>query len=420
MAAIIKQQFRTENAANFVASFTTNPTYMMIGQTRPWVASSEYPTASDTTPPTPEDTYSQIFRTFKGSIAAKRIQANDVIQGVSRFNWVTGTAYIQYDSEDQALFGKAFYVMTPSFKVYKCLFNNFGGLSTVEPTGTSTAHFTTADGYVWKYMYSISTGSVLKFLNDSFIPVESDSVVSAASVVGQIFSAVVVDGGSGYTNGSQTCTITGNGTGATAVATVVSGVITKITITAVGSGYTYATLSVAGGTGFVGYVNLAPIGGHGKNVYDELGGFYTIAAVSLTATEGGDFSVLNDYRSISMLRNPLASDNITSFVGTTANMTTRVNVVSSTGFVVDSKVTVGAVSAYIVEVGVGYLLVNDIFGTMPSSGSIIGDLGGSTTITSLVQPEIYTNSGKILYIEQRTPIQRAAGQTETIRVIFEY
>jgi hypothetical protein len=83
-------------------------------------------------------------------------------------------------------------------------------------------------------------------------------------------------------------------------------------------------------------------------------------------------------------------------------------------------VTVGAVSAYIVEVGVGYLLVNDIFGTMPSSGSIIGDLGGSTTITSLVQPEIYTNSGKILYIEQRTPIQRAAGQTETIRVIFEY
>jgi hypothetical protein len=140
----------------------------------------------------------------------------------------------------------------------------------------------------------------------------------------------------------------------------------------------------------------------------------------LTATEGGDFSVLNDYRSISILRNPLASDNITSFVGTTANMTTRVNVVSSTGFVVDSQVTVGAVSAYIVEVGVGYLLVNDIFGTMPSSGSIIGDLGGSTTITSLVQPEIYTNSGKILYIEQRTPIQRAAGQTETIRVIFEY
>jgi hypothetical protein len=420
MAAIIKQQFRTENAANFVASFATNPTYVVIGQTRPWVASVEYPTASDIDPPMPEDTYGQIYRTFGSAIAAKRIQNGDVIQASPRFNWTSGTTYVQYDSEDQALYGKGFYVMTSAFRVYKCLFNNSGVASTVEPTGTSTLHFTTADGYVWKYMYTISTSSVLKFLNSSFIPVEVDTTVSSSAISGQIFSAVVVSGGTGYTNGAQTCTITGDGTGATAVATVVSGVITKITITSVGSGYTYANLSVATGTGLDAYVNVAPIGGHGKNVYDELGGYYVISTVSLDSADGGDITVSNDYRSIAMVRNPLASDNVTAFVGTTANMTTRINISSSTGFVIDDKITAGPATAYIVEVGSDYLLVNDIVGTLPTSGAITGATGGSTSITSIVHSEIYVNSGKLLYVEQRAPIQRASGQTETLRIVFEY
>lgn len=420
MPATIKHQFRTDNAAAFVASISTTPTYVVIGQTRPWVASTEYPTASDTTPPTPEDTPSQNQRTFASAIAAKRIQNADAILSAPRINWTSGTVYVQYDSEDQNLHGKSFYVMISTYNVYKCLFNNFGATSTVEPTGTSTSHFTTADGYVWKYMYTLGSTNILKFLNSSFIPVEVNSSVASAAVAGQIFSAVVVAGGTGYTNGTQTCTITGDGTGATATATVVGGVITKITITAVGSGYSYATLSVAGGTGLNAYANIAPTGGHGKNVYDELGAFYVTSVVSLDSTEGGDISVENEFRSISMLRSPLASDNVTAFTGTTANMTTRVNVVSSTGFVKDDKVTAGTSTAYVVEVGSGYLLVNDVFGTMPSSGSISGTLGGSTSITGKVMPEIFAGSGKIIYTEHRTPIQRATGQTETIRIVYEY
>jgi hypothetical protein len=420
MAAIIKQQFRTENAANFVASFASNPTYVVIGQTRPWTASVEYPTASESNPPTPEDTYGQIYRTYRSAIAAKRVQAADAIQGAPRFDWTSGTIYTQYDSEDQALYGKSFYVMTSSYNVYKCLFNNFGAASTVEPTGTSTTQFTTADGYVWKYLYTVSTTSVLKFLNSSFIPAEPDSTVSSAAIAGQIFSAGVIAGGTGYTNGTQTCTVSGDGTGCTATATVVGGVVTKITITAVGSGYTYATITLPTGTGLNCYANIAPIGGHGKNLLDEIGAFYVISTVSLSSTEGGDFSIVNDYRSISMVRNPLASDNVTAFTATTANMTTKINVASSAGFVVDDKITAGTSTAYIVEIGTGYLFVNDVSGTIPSSGAITGVSGGSSTITSLVQPEIYKNSGKLMYVEQRPPIQRATGQTETLRIVFQY
>lgn len=421
MPAIIKQQFRTENAANFVSSFSTNPTYLVLGQARPWVATTEYPSASDINPLPPEDTYSQLYRTGRNGLGAKRIQVADVVQSAPRYNWVTGTVYTQYDSEDQALFGKNFYVVNSSYQVYKCLFNNFGVVSTVEPTGTSTSPITTADGYKWKFMYTMSTNSVLKFLNTSFIPVEVDASVAGAAVAGQIYSAVVLNGGSGYTNGASVAvTIVGDGTGAVATANVTGGVVTKITFTSVGSGYTTATLSVAGGTGLVAYTNLAPIGGHGKNVYDELGAFYVTSAVSFEAGEAGDISTANDFRSISMVRNPLGADNLTPFTASTANLTTRINVASSSGFLVDAQITAGSATAYIVEVQTGYLLVNDVVGTLPSSGAITGTGGGSSTITSLVQPEIYRNSGKLLYVEQRTPVQRAPDQVEAIRVVFEF
>jgi hypothetical protein len=369
----------------------------------------------------PEDTYSQLYRTGRSGLGAKRIQVADVVQSAPRYNWVTGTVYTQYDSEDQALFGKNFYVVNSSFQVYKCLFNNFGVVSTVEPTGTSTSPITTADGYKWKFMYTMSTNSVLKFLNTSFIPVEVDAAVAGAAVAGQIYSAVVLNGGSGYTNGSSVAvTIVGDGTGAVATANVVGGIVTKITFTSVGSGYTTATLSVAGGTGLVAYANLAPIGGHGKNVFDELGAFYVTSAVSFEAGEAGDISTANDFRSISMVRNPLGADNLTPFTASTANLTTRINVASSSGFLVDAQITAGSATAYIVEVQTGYLLVNDVVGTLPSSGAITGVGGGSSTITSLVQPEIYRNSGKLLYVEQRTPVQRAPDQVEAIRVVFEF
>ena len=420
MPAIIKNQFRSDNASSFIGSFGTSPTYVAIGQNRAWTASTEYPLASDTNPPPPEDTYSQLYRTYRSAYAAKRIQAADVVQSAPRYDWTTGTVYTQYDSEDQALFTKNFYVATSTYNVYKCVYNNGGVASTVEPTGTSSAYFTTADGYVWKYMYTMSTPNVVKFLNLSFMPVEVNSTVASAAIAGQIHSAVVLVGGSGYTNGTQSVTIVGDGAGAVANATVVSGVVTKITFTAVGSGYTFATLSVAGGTGLNAYANLAPIGGHGKNVFDELGAFYSTAVVSLQATEGGDFSTVNDYRSICMIRNPLASDNVTAFTASTADLTTRINVASSTGFVLDDKITAGTSSAYIVEVGTGFLRVNDVVGTIPGSGAITGAGGGSSTISSLVQPEIYKNSGKVLYVEQRTPVQRAADQVEKISVVFEF
>jgi hypothetical protein len=59
----------------------------------------------------------------------------------------------------------------------------------------------------------------------------------------------VIDPGSGYTT-APTVTISGDGSNATAEATIVNGRIQKITVTNRGSEYTRATVSISGGNGF--------------------------------------------------------------------------------------------------------------------------------------------------------------------------
>jgi len=49
------------------------------------------------------------------------------------------------------------FVRSAAGNIYKCMWNNSGAASTVEPTGTSTSEITTGDSYVWKYMFTHTT-----------------------------------------------------------------------------------------------------------------------------------------------------------------------------------------------------------------------------------------------------------------------
>ena len=61
--------------------------------------------------------------------------------------------------------------MNSNYDVYKCIYNgetptnSNGVISTVEPTGQSTSIFTTADGYKWKYMYTLGINDFVKFVS---------------------------------------------------------------------------------------------------------------------------------------------------------------------------------------------------------------------------------------------------------------
>lgn len=112
--------------------------------------------------------------------------------------------------------------------------------------------------------------------------------------------------------------INGDGTGATAYATVssnssVNNFISKVNMISRGSGYTYATAVVAGNTGGVSNnavlrVIVPPVGGHGKDALNELGVKGLGISVSYNTNESGFITVENDYRKLALIKDPLINN----------------------------------------------------------------------------------------------------------------
>ena len=205
------------------------------------------------------DEYDYIAR--NNIISVKRINLRDVSFVVRRIDWTYGTTYDQYDgnySEDYPAASGAtslkdanFYVLTSEFNVYKCLFNNNNSPSTEEPTGVDTTPITMSDGYVWKYMYTVTLATRNKFLTLDYMPVQR-SVTNAFYSNGEISSIVIDNAGSGYLgNSSVTLTVTGEflGGAGNVVANVKpvfnsSGEIIDVHISNPGNNYKTASITI--------------------------------------------------------------------------------------------------------------------------------------------------------------------------------
>jgi len=343
MPAIITNKFRIHNSEQFSESFSEaspNVYYLGIGRPQAFATSTRGDTrtdneGTDVAPLTPVDSVQEEFYTFDDLLAAKKIASSDVSFVIPRRNWTTSTVYDYYrhdygnrvtgstsvqtaNSGATSLLDSTFYVMSSTYNVYKVLDNNSNAASTTEPTGTSTAVLTTADGYKWKFMYTLSATQQSNFLSTDFMAVETNSTVSAAAVDGAVRIVKIKSTGTGGTNGTFTgIAIRGDGSSGTVSVTVSGGVITAVTVTNVGSGYTFAYIRnadivTAGATGLTGSeldVIIEPKGGHGFNAVKELGGFYVMLNTNFEGTESsntGDFTVTNDFRRIALLRDPFS------------------------------------------------------------------------------------------------------------------
>jgi len=116
---------------------------------------------------------------WKNAIAAKRILDLDVYLMASKNTWVYGATYSQY-TDDLAYNGDTpQYVSTTNGNVYKCLDNNGGDAaqktSTTSPYGADTEDIRTPDGYVWKYIMTV-TDDLFDFTTDDLIPIRTLAV----------------------------------------------------------------------------------------------------------------------------------------------------------------------------------------------------------------------------------------------------
>lgn len=141
----------------------------------------------------------------------RKITDTDVVPVVSKKSWQSNTFYSIYDDKDVSLIEKNFYVITFENKVYKCIYNNNGSTSTIEPTHTQTG-FPPAesDGYRWLYLYQITNDQLLTFGTDNYIPVFENIDVKKAAIDGSIFNITVEANGSGYPAHSGVISTTSN------------------------------------------------------------------------------------------------------------------------------------------------------------------------------------------------------------------
>ena len=434
MAAIITSKFRFHNAEQFKESFSeAAPTnyYMFIG--RPSAFASGTTGGSDSAPPTPVDNRRSEAFHWDDMLAAKKIDSTGVTHAIPRRDLdVSGsTTYDMYrpnytasstaNSGATTLFDSTFYFMTSAYRVYKVLENKSNGAWTAaEPTSTSAAPFTVG-GYTIKYMLTLTTTQVQNFLTPDFIPVliapESGNALADGrlDIVKVTTAGMAQDGGTTWSVAADrdvvNVPVRGDGTGALATVTIggtsgsADGTVIACAITSNGSGYTHAyihhddiieqhNIQVTGGGNVLTFttdpvfeVIIGPDGGHGSNPAKELGGHFCLTDTKLQQTEAFDFSVVNDFRQIGIVRSPYSYGTTSAFTGSTCRQTYAIKLASNSGtFTVDEKIsqTIAAVSIASGSVSGAVVTINTSAAHKLATGQMVkitngAFAGGATT-----------------------------------------
>lgn len=240
MVAIITNKFRFMQAQIFKDALEDDSVsapkhYLFVGRPQPWTTAL---LNADLIPDVPSDTSFNEKRLWDNMMGLKKILPNNTSFVIQRWNWdVTGqTVYVPYSDQDPNLFlhptsseitqgqlngftPASFYVMNQYFQVFKCLSNNGGAKSTVEPVADESNPLlvsTLADGYRWKYMFTVQTADAVKYLTDHWLPVKvlaSDDgsaqwdVQQGAANTGVIDSIQIASAGTLYNRVLNTTTI---------------------------------------------------------------------------------------------------------------------------------------------------------------------------------------------------------------------
>jgi len=512
MSAIITDQFRILSAENFVSSVgsTTNAYYAFVGLTN----STDYATNWEQSPPSPIDSFDNYSDIWDTIIALKKINSDDVRQVIRRIEWESGITYDMYrhdisrnnlskPSNKTSLYESNFYVMNSEYRVYICLHNGIGPenpngrpsideptFTDLEPRGAGTS----GDGYIWKYLYTINPNDLVKFDSLNYIPIPKNWSTSQDTLAvrenadsansGQLKTIVINNRGSGLGIPKSFTDVPIIGDGSGAKATIVVGndsTVESINITNGGSGYTYGIvdLSSAGVTGDtlpLFDIIIPPPGGHGKNIYTELGAKNVLVYSRIENDNlNPDFITGNKIARIGIIKNPVSFGTTTTLASQKVSNTYAIKLTGSfESAVFESNSTItqnigvgqtamGRVVSYDNRTGVlkywqdrsivGFTTGFSFLGFVPeygytlnrflsSGGQIIGESnnlsidtgfsGLTTTINSMTynlgqyfdqglsDPEVKKYSGDMIYIDNRPSITRSENQKEDIKVILQF
>ena len=332
-------------------------------------------------------------------------------------------------------------------------------------TASQSAKYVTTD-----YIPAFDDSTVTAAATDGAI--ESLSITAGSGYTdGTYYAAVYGDGTNQGTSSGAIVRITVSG-GAIQSFGLTAG--TDTTIHDAGAGYTFATVNLGSdyifsdsalsssttlgsGTGGAITVIIGPNGVHGFTAIDELGGHYVMSATTLTQAENDDITTSNDFRQVGLVVDPTNYGTSTVATASTRRQTFVVKAASVSGtFEVDEKITqattgaVGKVVEYDSTLSLLYFQQERFgdFGTNSTTGDhsvfegtnvITGATSSATftpsrdsetitlannntlaTTSGYANPELQPDSGNIVYLENRKPIQSDSDQTEDIKLIIEF
>ena len=198
---LITNYFKLHNVNQFRESIseTANSVYYVFAAKH-----TTYPGGDGSIPSLTNSVEDTLINPYNEMIFGKRVTPNDVVSMIPRYDWTINTKYDAYRS-NQDLSSKMFYVAVSSgaaYHVFKCL-DNAGNVASVNApditqTTANDSYYATADGYQWKYMYSVTSSVFNKFATNEYMPVVANNLVVANAVAGAIDVITVGYRGSSY------------------------------------------------------------------------------------------------------------------------------------------------------------------------------------------------------------------------------
>jgi len=434
--------------------------YIGIGHSQIWQPSAN----TDTTViPTNTERDRKQFRYNLQSV--KAVEAFSFV--VPLTDWTTNTVYPAFNDNIVGQPTPSYFVRTSDNNVYVCIRqgkNSFGAavVSQFVPDHTNTSLPIENDGYIWKYMYTITTADSNRFLTSNFMPVKFVDSASAtdpnfaqksvqnAAVDGQIIGYRVAPN-TGVYSAAPILTVAGDGSGAKAhgildatgkLAAVQVGDSSGVGsvggspfIPALGTGYNQASVRVAATSLTSGLTaEVFPIfsnpGGMGADARSDLRSTNMMFNIKPEGNVSGTFVVNNEYRQVGLLKNLKDSASGTKFKLTQGRAVKQLVLTAAIagGLSWADDVTINGDSNakawidYFDDSATLWYHQDETTGFTPFRDAetvTISGKAGSFTVGSRVARQIDIHSGELLFLNNQAKIARDANQTEDIKIVIK-
>lgn len=183
MANVVTSKYKTDSVKLFIDSLSTNEYYL-------FVSSADRTTALN----------SSVSKTdfLERTIFGKEVE--DVYYMIKNNVWQPGVVFDQYDDTADLSDKKFYAVVYPQsddsgvYRVFKCIYNSNGSTTIAPPNFSTTSTdqvYQTGDGYIWKYMYSMTELEFEKYNALGYLPILPENVYTTTPVeesqIDQIF-----------------------------------------------------------------------------------------------------------------------------------------------------------------------------------------------------------------------------------------